>query len=79
MFLKFFCIYKPNVDPTYIANTLSCIHLLPLNEQIEHFNIILQYFNMNSKRIAYFLIIMTGLKGIHANILSLHMNFYCFN
>ena len=70
---------RKSIDPSYITNTLSYIYLLPLNEQIEHFNIILQYFNMNSKRIAYFLIIMTGLKGIHANILSLHMNFYGFN
>ena len=45
---------RKSVDPIYITHTLSYIHLLPLNEQIEHFNIILQYFNMNSKRIAYF-------------------------
>ena len=41
---------RKSIDRTYITNTLSYIHLLPLNEQIEHFNIILQYFNMNSKR-----------------------------
>ena len=41
---------RKSIDPSYITNTLSYIYLLPLNEQIEHFNIILQYFNMNSKR-----------------------------
>ena len=41
---------KSSVDATYITNTLSYIHLLPLNEQIEPFNTILRYFNMNSKR-----------------------------
>ena len=41
---------RKSIDPTYITNTLSYIHLLPLNEETEHFKIILQYFNMNSKR-----------------------------
>ena len=41
---------KSNVHATYITNTFSYTHLLPLNEQIEHFNKILHYFNMNSKR-----------------------------
>ena len=41
---------RKSIDPTYITNTLSYIHLLPLNEETEHFKIIFQYFNMNSKR-----------------------------
>ena len=41
---------RKSIDATYITNTLSYINLLPLNEQIKPFNIILQYFNMNSKR-----------------------------
>ena len=41
---------KSSVDATYITNTLSNIHLLPLSEQIEHFNKILHYFNINNKR-----------------------------
>ena len=45
---------RKSIDPTYITNTLSYLHLFPLNEQIKYFNTILQYFNMNSKRIAYF-------------------------
>ena len=28
---------KSSIDATYITNTLSYIHLLPLNEQIEHY------------------------------------------
>ena len=28
---------KSNIDATYITNTLSYIHLLPLYEQIEHY------------------------------------------
>ena len=40
---------RTNVDATYIINTLSYIHLLLLNEQIEHFNKILHYFNINNK------------------------------
>ena len=54
MFLKCFFAYiimRKSIDPTYITNTLSYIHLLPLNEQTEHFKIILQYFNMNVKEI----------------------------
>ena len=38
---------KSSVDATYITNTLSYIHLLSLNEQIEHHNDILHYFNIN--------------------------------
>ena len=42
MFLKCFFAYiimRKSIDPTYITNTLSYIHLLPLNEQTEHFKI----------------------------------------
>ena len=28
---------KSSIDATYITNTLSYIHLLPLNKQIEHY------------------------------------------
>ena len=38
---------KSSVNTTYITNTLSYIHLLPLNEQIEHHNDILHYLNIN--------------------------------
>ena len=41
---------RTNVDATYITNTLSYIHLLTKNEQIEHYNKVLHYFNVNSKR-----------------------------
>ena len=41
---------KSSIDATYITNTLSYIHLLPLNEQIEHYSKILHYFNIKSKR-----------------------------
>ena len=41
---------KLAVDRTYIVNTLSHIHLLPLNEQIKHYNKILGYFKMTSKK-----------------------------
>ena len=41
---------KSNVDRTYITNTLSYIHLLPKNKQIEHYYEILRYFNPNSKK-----------------------------
>ena len=41
---------RTNVDATYITNTLSYIHLLTKNEQIEHYNKFLHYFNINSKR-----------------------------
>ena len=41
---------KSRVDATYITNTLSYIHLLPLNEQFEYFYKVLHYFNANSKR-----------------------------
>lgn len=41
---------KSNVDATYITNTLSCIHLLPKNEQTQHVNRILNYFRTQSKR-----------------------------
>lgn len=38
-FLKnVYILMKTSVDATYITNTLSYIHLLPLDEQIEHFN-----------------------------------------
>ena len=36
------------VDGTYITNTLSYIHLLPLNEQNEELARILYYFNIHS-------------------------------
>ena len=42
-----------NVNETYITNTLSYIHLLPLNEQIEHINKILHYINTDSRRNDY--------------------------
>ena len=35
-----------NVNETYITNTLSYIHLLPLNEQIEHIDKILHYITL---------------------------------
>ena len=38
-----------NVDTTYITNTLSYIHLLPLNDQNEELSKILHYFNINCK------------------------------
>lgn len=41
---------KSNVDRTHIANTLSYIHLLPIEEQLEHCNKILDYFKTNSIR-----------------------------
>ena len=41
---------KSNIDRTYITNTLSYIHLLPKNKQIEHYYEILHYFNMKSKK-----------------------------
>ena len=42
---------KSNIDRTYITNTLSYIHLLPKNKQIEHYYEILHYFNTNSRKI----------------------------
>ena len=36
---------KSNIDRTYITNTLSYIHLLPKNKQIERYYEILHYFN----------------------------------
>ena len=42
-----------NVNETYITNTLSYIHLLPLNEQIEHIDKILHYINTDSRRNDY--------------------------
>ena len=63
---------RTNVDATYITNTLSYIHLLPLNEQIEHFNKILHYFNINSKRnrgnTAYYMLIKKVIHLINKNI-----------
>ena len=41
---------KSNIDRTYITNTLSYIHLLPKNKQIEHYYEILHYFNRKSKK-----------------------------
>ena len=41
---------KSNIDRTYITNTLSYIHLLPKNKQIEHYYEILHYFNTNSRK-----------------------------
>ena len=41
---------KANIDRTYITNTLSYIHLLPKNKQIEHYYEILHYFNTNSRK-----------------------------
>ena len=35
-----------NVNETYITNTFSYIHLLPLNEQIEHIDKILHYITL---------------------------------
>ena len=40
---------KSNIDRTYITNTLSYIHLLPKNKQIEHYEI-LHYFDANSRK-----------------------------
>ena len=63
---------KSNVHATYITNTFSYTHLLPLNEQIEHFNKILHYFNMNSKRncsnTAHYNLIKKALNLINKNI-----------
>ena len=42
-----------NVSETYITNTLSYIHLLPLNEQIKHIDKTLHYINTDSRRNAY--------------------------
>ena len=42
-----------NVNETYITNTVSYIHLLPLNEQIEHIDKILHYINTDSRRNDY--------------------------
>ena len=39
-----------NVDATYITNTLSYIHLLPLNEEHEELSKILHNFNINYRR-----------------------------
>ena len=36
-----------DVDATYITNTLSYIHLLPLNEQNKELSKILHYFNID--------------------------------
>ena len=36
------------VDATYITNTLSYIHLLPLNEKNEELAKIVYYFNIDS-------------------------------
>ena len=41
---------KSNIDRTYITNTLSYIHLLPKNKQIERSYEILHYFNTNSRK-----------------------------
>ena len=41
---------ESNINRTYIANTLSYIHLLPKNKQIEHYYEILHYFNTNSRK-----------------------------
>ena len=60
---------KSNADATYITNTLSYIHLLPLDEQIEHFDKILHYFNTNSKRncsnTGYYMLIKKALNLIN--------------
>ena len=40
---------RSNVNETYITNTLSYIHLLPLNEQIEHIDKILHYISIDSR------------------------------
>ena len=40
----------PNIDATYITNTLSYIHLLPIHEQDEELCKILDHFNINFKR-----------------------------
>ena len=42
-----------NINETYITNTFSYIHLLPLNEQIEHSDKILHYINTDSRRNDY--------------------------
>ena len=42
-----------NVNETYITNTFSYIHLLPLNEQIEYIDKILHYINTDSRRNDY--------------------------
>ena len=42
-----------NVNETYITNTLSYIHVLPLNEEIEHIDKILHYINTDSRRNDY--------------------------
>ena len=42
-----------NINETYITNTFSYIHLLPLNEQIEHIDKILHYINTDSRRNDY--------------------------
>ena len=42
-----------NVNETHITNTLSYIHLLPLNEQIKHIDKILHYINTDSRRNDY--------------------------
>ena len=39
---------KQCVDATYITNTLSFIHLLPLDEQNEELSKIVHYFNIHS-------------------------------
>ena len=41
---------KSNIDRTYITNTLSYIHLLPKNKQIERYYEILHYFNTNGRK-----------------------------
>ena len=39
-----------NVDAPYITNTLSYIHLLPVNEQNKELNKILNYFKISCKK-----------------------------
>ena len=39
---------KQCIDATYITNTLSFIHLLPLDEQNEELSKIVHYFNIHS-------------------------------
>ena len=64
----------PNIDATYITNTLSYIHVLPIHEQDEELCKILDYFNINfksnSSSISYYTLLEKVIMLINKNIYS---------
>ena len=64
----------PNIDATYVTNTLSYIHVLPIHEQDEELCNILDYFNINfksnSSSISYYTLLKKVIMLINKNIYS---------